>query len=236
LGVVQSKTYTKERIKKYYKKDAVVIYPPTETKKFIVESLKPIDQTDSTLANTSASRTNKIETDYWLSVNRIVRHKRIEIQIDAFKKLPEEKLVIVGSYEKEAEQFETYKDEIEKAKTDNVRILNWVDNTELTRLYKNCKGFITTATAEDFGMTAVEAMSAGKFVIAPNEGGYKESILDGKTGTLIDTIDSEKLITAICKVSDELKRNPSLYKEASQKRASEFDTSVFIAKIKALLN
>ncbi len=205
---------TRSRLKKYYGKEAEVINPPIDTKNF---------------------RSGKSK-NYWLSVNRIVRHKRIEIQTEAFKKLPEENLIIVGSYEKDSKHFEEYRSEIENLKPSNVKIMSWVCTQELRDLYANCKGVITTSMNEDFGMTAVEAMASGKPVIAPNEGGYKESTVNGKTGILIDDINPEKLVAAIKTLSQNLDQNPHMYVEACKNQAKQFDTEIFVRKIKAKIN
>lgn len=201
---------TQNRIRKYYKQDAIVINPPIHTSDYSYENNK----------------------NYWLSVNRLVTHKRIDIQVKAFSKLPNEKLIIVGSYEKGVEQFESYKKYIDDIKTDNVEIINWVDSKELINLYNNCKGFITTARDEDFGMSAVEAMASGKPVIAPNEGGYKESVINNKTGILIDDINEDKLVEAIKIIDHELSGNENKYKDACLNQAKKFDVSEFIKKIK----
>jgi glycosyltransferase involved in cell wall biosynthesis len=201
---------TKNRIKKYYNKEAMVINPPVDTTKHLYKNSE----------------------NFWLSVNRITKHKRIEIQMKAFSKLPNEKLIIVGSYEKGAKQFEDYKKYIESIKPSNVEIISWVDSEKLISLYNTCKGFITTARDEDFGMTPVEAMASGKPIIAPNEGGYKETVIDGVTGILIDNIDENKLITAINLITDNLKKDASFYKEKNQKRSNDFDINIFIDKIK----
>ena len=76
-----------------------------------------------------------------------------------------------------------------------------------------------------------EAMASGKPVIAPNEGGYKETIINNKTGKLINGINPDKLVEAI----KEINKNPSKYKKACQKQAKKFDTKVFIKKIKDLI-
>jgi len=175
--------------------------------------------------------TGRKSEGYWLSVNRLVMHKRIELQTEAFKSLPDEKLIIVGSYEEGVTQFESYKSYIEKIKPSNVTIVHWVDDQKLKDLYAGCKGFITTAKDEDFGMTVLEAMAAGKPVIAPQEGGYKETVTSS-TGVLIDSIDSTKVLVAIKNILENLQNNPDKYKEACLARSSEFDTSVFISKIK----
>ena len=200
---------TKGRIKKYLEREAAIIYPPIETSKFKYKN----------------------NGNYWLSVNRLISHKRIDIQIDAFSKLPDEKLVIVGSYE-QSRHFKQYADYCKKIKPNNVEIKSWVSEKELIDLYANCKGFISTSQDEDFGMNVVEAMASGKPVIAPNEGGYKETVINNVTGILIDEINSEKLVEAIKKI----KVKPESYKNACIKQAKNFDTYIFIEKIKKQIN
>lgn len=203
--IVNSKN-VQDRVKKYLNTDSTIIHPPTDTLKYKSGNMG----------------------DYWLSVNRFIPHKRIEIQMEAFTKIPDEKLVMVASYEKGARQFEEYKKKIEKMKPDNVVIKNWVDQDELINLYANCKGFITTAMDEDFGMTPVEAMASGKPVIAVNEGGYRETVVDTVTGRLIEA-NADSLINAIHELCDQNKT----YTEQSLQKAKEFDVSIFIHKIKS---
>ena len=199
---------TQARIKKYLNREAVIINPPIETDKFHYQK----------------------NGDFWLSVNRLINHKRVELQLKAFAKLPMEKLVIVGSYEK-SKHFKKYANYIKKFKPQNVEILSWLDQEKLIDLYANCRGFITTAKDEDFGMTVIEAMASGKPVIAPSEGGYKETVIDKLTGCLIDDINEEKIISAV----KEINQDPQKYKEACLKHAQKFDTEIFINKIKNIL-
>ncbi len=197
------------RVKKYLKRESVIIYPPTETSKY----------------------KNKPQKEYWLSVNRLVDHKKVDIQIKAFSKIPEERLIIVGSLGN-TDRIDKYSEYIRKIKPNNVEVLGWIDEKDLIELYSTCKGFITTSLDEDFGMTSVEAMASGKPVIAPNEGGYKETVINGKTGILIDDINPDKIITTIKQINGELKNNPNKYKEACIQQAKKFDTKIFIDKIK----
>ena len=78
--------------------------------------------------------------------------------------------MVSKSYEK-SRHFQAYANHIKKIKPSNVKILSWVDQEQLIDLYSSCKGFITTAKDEDFGLTPIEAMASGKPVIAANEGG-----------------------------------------------------------------
>jgi len=207
-NIVCNSLNTQKRIKKYLDHDAMVIHPPIDTEKFYYQT----------------------NGNFWLSVNRLLPHKRIEVQLEAFRQMPDKKLIIVGSYEK-ARHFKKYADYVKRIMPPNVEIKSWVDDGELKELYANCRGLIATAQDEDFGMTVVEAMAAGKPVIASNEGGYKETVINGQTGTLIDNINSEKLTQAI-QTMDE----PEKYQGACQNQAIKFSIDNFITQIKAKIN
>jgi len=207
--IVSISENVQKRVKKYLNKSSKVIYPPIETSKYYY----------------------KKNGEFWLSVNRLINHKRVDLQIKTFKKLPNEKLMIIGSYE-QSRHFKQYANYIKRIKPKNVEIRSWINQKELIELYANCKGFITTSKDEDFGMTPIEAMASGKPVIAPNEGGYKETIINGKTGKLINNINVDNLVLAI----KEIGKNPEKYKNACIKQAKKFDTKVFIKKIKEQIN
>jgi len=197
------------RIKKYLNRESAVIYPPTETSTY----------------------KNKKSKNYWLSVNRLIDHKRVDMQIKVFAKMPNEKLIIVGSYE-QSQHFQEYTKYIHNIRPENVEIRSWISNEELINLYSECKGLITTSKDEDYGMAPLEAMASGKPAIAPNEGGYKETIINNKTGILIDNINPNKIIQAIITINKNLEEDPNMYKQVCINQAKRFDTKVFIKKIK----
>lgn len=196
---------TQSRVLKYLGRDSEVIYPPIETGRFY----------------------RKESGDYWLSVNRLLAHKRVEIQVKAFSKMPDKKLIIVGSYEP-ARHFKKYVSYIRSMVPANVEIKSWVSVDELRELYAGCRGFIATDTNEDFGMTVVEAMASGKPVVAGCDGGYKETVVDKVTGVLIKDINADKLADAINSIDGMCDE----YSESCIARAKKFDVSKFISRIK----
>jgi len=201
--VVNSKN-TQSRVIKYMHRDAEIIYPPIDTSEY---------------------RFGKVG-DFWLSVNRLYPEKRIELQMEAFKSMPKEKLIIVGNYA-EGDHAAKYVENILKKLPKNVEIRRSIPEEELIDLYANCKGLITTAMDEDFGMTPVEAMASGKPVIAVKEGGYLESVIDEVTGMLIGP-NIYDIISAVFAIEE----NPEKYRNACEGQAKKFDKSIFIEKIK----
>lgn len=198
--IVTNSENIKQKIKKKYKRDADIIYPPIETSTY----------------------TCKPHANYWLSINRIVPLKRIEIQIEAFKRLPEEKLIVVGDFE-----HEEYFKYIQSISPKNVTFLGVISEDEKIRLLSECKGFIFTAKDEDFGMSVVEAMASGKPVIAPREGGCIETVVHEKTGYLIENIDADSVVYAIRKIN----LAPESYAKECIQQARKFDSFFFTQKI-----
>lgn len=166
------------RIEKFYRRDSKVIYPPVEVEKII-----------------KATQNLKKE-DYFLIVSRMVGAKGLEEAARLAKKL-DFKLKIVG----ETHGFAGVKRELEKLSGGNVELLGRVPDEELYRLYGRAKGFIALARDEDFGMSVVEAQAAGTPVIAFNGGGFKESVVDGETGLLIDDTNEKTVGSAIQKLN-----------------------------------
>ena len=84
-------------------------------------------------------------------------------------------------------------------------------------------------------MTVVEAMASGKVVIAPNEGGYSETVINGMTGLLIDDMTPQKLAQAVRDTSNLLSKDSDYYSIACLEQATKFDVAIFIKKIKDII-
>jgi len=205
--IVANSRNTAGRIKRFLGRDSVIVYPPCDTSRF-----HPGE-----------------DGGYWLSVNRRYPEKRVDVQVNAFGRMPGERLVIIGDYGK-GDDAARYAERIKAEKPANVTIVGNVPEEELISYYARCRGLITTAVDEDFGMTAVEAMASGKPVVAVGEGGYLESVIDGITGVFIRCTE-EAIISAVKEVS----RNPGEYRDACLEQGKKFDVSIFLGKMDGLL-
>lgn len=158
---------TRERIQKYYKKDAEVIYPPVDTSRFKLSAKKE---------------------DFFLIVSRLSPYKRIDIAVDAFNKLGLD-LVIIGEGSE--------RNELEKRAKNNIKFLGFQDDKEVLKYYAECRAFIFPTFNEDFGLTPVEAMASGKPVISAGIGGARESVIEGVTGEFFNKEDPDYLVGAV---------------------------------------
>jgi len=147
-----------KRVKKYYNRNSTVIYPFVDIDKF-----KYISQ-----------------GDFYLSVARLDRIKRIDLIINAFKKMSNKKLIIASSGPEENKLKKLAKG------YKNIIFLGYVTESKLKELYGTCIATLYLSYMEDFGLIPVESMSAGKPCIATNQGGFKETIIHKKTGFLVD--------------------------------------------------
>ena len=196
--IIANSEECRRRVKRYYHRGSKVIHPPIKQYKFMKSG------------------------DFWLSVNRIYPHKRIELQLEAFRRMPGEKLIIVGGTTA-GDHSNRYMRQVRKKAPSNVIFLGEVDENELARLYGECKAFITTSQNEDFGMTVLEAMSAGKPVIATKEGGHLETMIDGKTGYLVRA-NAGSIIDAAKKIGS----RPLKFRKACEERAGLYSVKKFI--------
>lgn len=165
------------RIKKYYDRDSLVIYPP-------------VDLASSGERLADSLKSNERDKSYFLIVSRLskfTKYKRIDLAIQACNelRLP---LKIVGEG--------SWKKELQKMAGPTVEFLGNIDDNLLREYYQKCRALLFPAI-EDFGLTVVEVQSFGKPVIAFRGGGALETIKEGKTGLFFDRQTKESLIQAL---------------------------------------
>jgi glycosyltransferase involved in cell wall biosynthesis len=150
-----SKTIQK-RVKKYYRRDSEVIYPPVDLGQFRLST------------NSRQPSTKK----FFLIVSRLVPYKRIDLAIKAFNKsrLP---LKIAG--------LGTEMTRLKKMAGPTIEFLGKLTEKELLVYYYSCQAVICPQE-EDFGLVPLEAQACGKPVISFKKGGALETILKGRTG------------------------------------------------------
>lgn len=153
-----------KRIKKYYGKKATVIYPPIDCDMFTIGTDK--------------------KDDFFLVVSRLVPYKHIEIIIDAFNTFGK-KLIIIGSGHEEKN--------LKRWAKENITFLNSLSDVEMKDYYRRSQALIS-ASDEDFGITSLEAQACGTPVLAYGKGGYKETVIPGKTGDFYDEQSKDSLL------------------------------------------
>lgn len=167
--IVSISSEVSERTKKYYKRPSPVIYPPVDTDQFIGQSSG--------------------KDNYYLVLGRLISYKRVDLAVRACTKLGLE-LVVAGKGPEEPA--------LRKIAGPTVKFIKSPSDQEVRDLYANCKAFIFPGL-EDFGITPVEAMAAGKPVICYGKGGATETVIDGVTGIYHSQQTVASLVEAIQK-------------------------------------
>ncbi|HPA25746.1 MAG TPA: glycosyltransferase [bacterium] len=204
--VIANSLNVQNRIKKYLNHDSIIVNPPIQTTKF------------KWLA----------QGDYYLSFSRVDKLKRVFDVVRAFQKMPDKKLVVSSGG-----------DDLENVKQlangyENIKILGWQNDDELKNLVGNCLATIYIPINEDFGMTPLESMSAGKPCIGVFDGGLKETIIDRLTGKFIP---ENYTIEDIIKAVEWLTPEQALKMRADcEMQAEKFSEEKFIEKMKNIIN
>lgn len=184
------------RIQYAYQREAPVIYPPVETERF---------------------HPNSQREDYYITVSRLVPHKRIDLLVEAFSilKLP---LYIVGDGPELPR--------LTNLASPNIKFLGYQRDQKVAELMSKARGFVCVAE-EDFGIAIVEAQAAGCPVIAYGRSGALETVLNGVTGIHFSEQTVESLAEAILRF--ERARNSFLTDDLVN-HAKGFDKACFKRK------
>ncbi len=186
LFVANSRTVA-ERIRRAYKRDSIVIYPPVE-----IPEYSPASDRE----------------DFYLCVGHHVGYKRLDLAVEACTRLGRD-LVVIGDGVEAARLQGT------NGSQSRARFLGFQPDDVVHEYYRRARALLFPGE-EDFGIVPVEAMAFGCPVVAFGRGGATESVLDGKTGVLFQTQSADSLADAIVRFEGMSFDPAELYRHASQ--------------------
>ncbi|MER0240303.1 glycosyltransferase [Fulvimarina sp. MAC8] len=193
------------RISHYLGRDSVVVYPPCDTHRF--QYLR--------------------QGDYYLSTARVSGLKRVGSIVEAFLNMPEKRLIVASGGEELANVRRR------AAGARNIEFFGWVKEAELQRLVGNAIATLYGPVDEDFGISPVESMAAGKPVIGVAEGGLKETILHDETGFLLPAgFKPDDIAAAVTTLTPE---RALAMRSACEKQAEQFSLARFLEGMRAII-
>lgn len=158
-----------KRIKKVYRRESTVVYPPLFTDKFPLVNLKE---------------------DYYVSASRLVPYKKVELAILAFKKLPNKRLKIIGDGPEYLKLRQLAKG------SPNIEMLGFLEEADFASVIGKAKAFINSSF-EDFGIAPVEAQACGTPIIGYAKGGVLETTIENNTAIYFHEQTPEAIIEAV---------------------------------------
>lgn len=206
--LVANSTYIAERIRKAWRRDSVVIHPPVDVESFTMHRQK---------------------SDHFLVASRMVPYKRVELIAEAFRRMPDRHLIVVGDGPGEAAVRAAAGD------APNIELRGRVGQAELARLMQTARACIHAAE-EDFGIALVEAQACGTPVIAFGRGGARDILrvppAPDPTGLLFAEQTADSLVEALVRF-DALA--PSITPEACRRNAERFSQARFREEMQTLV-
>jgi glycosyltransferase involved in cell wall biosynthesis len=161
----------RQRIKRFYQREARVIYPPVDK-----------------IYGSQLVIKNRNNTNF-LFFSRLEEQKGLKIIVEAFRKMPEKHLYIIGKG-----SLEKW---LKRQKISNLHYLGKMTDVEVINEAIKMAAMVYGSIEEDFGLAPVEMMALGLPVIAYNSGGVAETVVDGKTGILVNSYTPAAFIDAI---------------------------------------
>lgn len=196
-------SYIARRIDKTYRRPAEVIYPPVRLKEFFPGAKRG---------------------DFYLTASRLVPYKMVPMIAEAFSRMPDKRLIIVGDGPEAAK--------VRAAARSNVEYLGHQPQGVLLDLMQRARAFVFAAE-EDLGVTLLETQACGTPVIAFGKGGALETVVDKVTGVFFDEQTPEALINAVGRFERiEKTFDPSRIR----RHVEQFGEEVFDKKLKACID
>lgn len=203
--------YAKEEIKRFYKREATIIYPPVNTKTFLREK----------------SNREAVE-NYFITTSRFVNWKHLDLAVKACIKT-NQNLILIGEGPEEKKLRRLAKNHR------NIIFLPKTDQKGLKKYLENAAAYLFPSK-EPFGIAPVEALAAGCPVIAYKEGGALDYIKDGENGLLFEKQSVDSLSSAIEKFLKLKSKKGSFPPKKISTSALPFDTEIFKQKMKEFID
>jgi glycosyltransferase involved in cell wall biosynthesis len=204
--IVANSINIQDRIRRYLGRESSVVYPPVDVH----------------------SQHWEPDQGYYLSTARLTALKRIDLIIDAFRQMPHRRLIVASGGEQETAL------RARAAGAPNISFAGWVSEDRLRQLVSGSIATVYVPVEEDFGMSPVESMAAGKPVIGVAEGGLIETIVPGQTGILTPRRPSvAELVAAVADLPPE--RALSM-RSACEAQAQKFTTERFIQNMRQVID
>lgn len=199
--------YIAKRINKCYRREAKVIYPPVAVDDFDICTQKE---------------------DYYLTASRMVPYKKIDLIVEAFSKMPDKKLIVIG----EGPQF----NKVKKKAKNNIVLLGYQPFEVLKQKMQKAKAFVFAAE-EDFGIIPLEAQACGTPVIAYGKGGVLETIINYDNEKPTGMFFKQQTLDSIVKAVNKFERYQDLFlPENCRKNAEKFYKERFRKEFKAFID
>lgn len=195
---------TQGRIKREYGRDAKIV---------------PAPHSVVSCASLSEDRGRVPKPGYFLVVSRLLPYKNVRPVVQAFKRLPDHQLLIVGAGPQRAE--------LAKLAGANVTMLSDLTDEEMAAAYAGCVGLIA-ASHEDFGLTPLEAAAHGKPSVVLRWGGFLDTVVEDETGVFFDDPLEAEIAAGVSKLSARLWDS-----EVLRARADQFTEGVFADTMRA---
>lgn len=201
--VLANSRNVQQRLKTFLNIDSQLVYPPVDTDRFKWIS----------------------DGDYFLSTSRLEPLKRVDVLVEAFKTMPHQKLVVASG----GREFERIKRLA--ADAPNIHFTGWITDEQLRRLIGECRATLYVPKDEDFGMSPVESMAAGKPVIGVAEGGLLETVQHGQTGLLLEQLSAQTIGEAVETISASCRAQT---RSACERRSRAFSRDRFLRAMDAV--
>jgi glycosyltransferase involved in cell wall biosynthesis len=159
--------YVAGRIRRYYNREATVVYPPVDTDFFHPAPVAP--------------------EPFALVVSALVPYKRVDLAMAACRKAGVALKIVGDGPERTA---------LERAGDGSAQFLGRLSNHEIRDLYRRA-AVVLLPGEEDFGIVPLEAQACGRPVVALGRGGATETVIQNDTGFLVEEPTSDAFAEAI---------------------------------------